>query len=97
MITAILAAAALAGADGPVPDAARRLPRDVRTFVARRIECNHWGGEDPYDAERARQIRAAVERLRCGDLDRDEARLRRRHAASPAVLEALARARDEVW
>jgi hypothetical protein len=90
-----LLTAALAGSpDGHADDG---LPGDVRAFVERRIECNHWAGEDAYDAERGRQIAAAVERLRCDRIDRDEARLRRRHSGSARVRRALERARDEVW
>src|SRR5512146_171059 len=75
----------------------RELPPDARAVVERRIGCNHWSGEDAYDAARARQIRAAVRRLHCGRLERDEARLRRRYRSSPKVLKALADSRDEVW
>ena len=94
MIALFLAAAMAGPADGHAYDG---LPGDVRAFVERRIECNHWAGEDAYDTQRGRQIAAAVERLRCDRIDRDEARLRRRHADSAKVRRALERARDEVW
>ena len=36
-------------------------PEDVVAFIERMVECNHWGGEEPYDKERGEQIRKAVE------------------------------------
>lgn len=65
------------------------LPADVRAYIDRRHGCNHWQGEDAYDAERRRDIDAAIKALACHRLARDEARLRRRHAHSPRVLKAM--------
>ena len=64
-------------------------PVDVSLFLERRTGCDHWAGEDAYDAARGQAIAAAIEALRCDDLDRDEKRLRRRFAAMPAVRAAL--------
>ena len=47
-------------------------PEDVPAFIERTVECNHWGGEEPYDKERAAQIRTAVERAQCDHLTSDE-------------------------
>ena len=33
-----------------------KLPLAVREVIERRAMCNHRGGEEPYDAERRRQI-----------------------------------------
>ena len=78
----------------PEPLAARVAgwPAPVRAFVKRRLECNHWGGEEPYSKARARQIAQAAQRAGCDRLDRDEARLRQRYranAALPALLDAV--------
>jgi hypothetical protein len=48
--------------------------------VERAEACHHWGGEEPYDAERARQVGAAAARLRCETLGRDAIALK---AAGP--------------
>ena len=69
------------------------LPRDVRVHIGRQINCDHWLGEEPYDADRRREIDHAVRALRCEVLDREERRLRRRYARSPAVLKAISEAR----
>ena len=71
------------------------LPRDVVAFIERRIGCNHFAGEFNGDrSARDRQVTRAMRSLRCERLDADEAALRRRHANSPTVLEALTATRD---
>ena len=74
-----------------IPDAIRAAPADVRTFIERRQSCNHWGGEDPYDAARATEVESAARALRCTRLGVDEKALRRRHARNPAVQDLLTR------
>ncbi len=69
-------------------------PAIVRRFIARRAMCNHWGGEEPYDAARRREIARAVRRLRCAALPREEAALRRRYAGRPESLALLDATRD---
>lgn len=79
----------------PAEDEALRagLPADVAAYVGRARACLHWGGEEPYDAERASQIRAEVERLGCTRLEADERALRRTHLDDPQALRALRKAR----
>lgn len=69
-----------------------RVPADVFAWVQRRMACSHWSGEEPYDAERAAQIEAALSEARCETLDMDEQALRRTHADDEAVLDILVRA-----
>lgn len=82
-------AAALAMVAPLVMAAQRPLPVDVTRFLDRRAECEHWMGEEPYDAERRAQIEDAIDDLRCAKLERDEARLRERYGARPDVIIAL--------
>jgi hypothetical protein len=72
---------------------ATEVPVEVRALLARRFECYHWAGEDPYDADRAKHIARAIARLGCQRLERDEAALRRRYATSSGILDALDEAR----
>ena len=88
MIAAMLAAALAA--------TPAELPRDVRQFVERRMECDHWTGEEPYDKARRREIEAAIRDLRCAAIDRDDQRLTHRYSDRPQVLEALRLAREGV-
>jgi hypothetical protein len=79
----------------PAEDEALRagLPDDVAAYIGRARACLHWGGEEPYDAERASQIRMEVERLGCTRLEADEKILRRLHLDDPQALRALRNAR----
>lgn len=80
---------AFAAPEDDLAAVAKHLPSDVRIFIARKDECHHWAGEDSYDAARGQQIERAIARLKCETLDRDEARLKRRHAKNVAVRKAL--------
>ena len=53
-------------------------PAPVRAYAARLEQCEHWAGEEAYDAGRGRQIARAQTRLRCDKLERDRGRLVRR-------------------
>ncbi|WP_294392478.1 hypothetical protein [uncultured Sphingomonas sp.] len=74
----------------PQLDAAlRAAPAPVRSFIERRSLCDHWAGEEPYDAARGRQISRGLRTGRCDRIDRDGARLRRLHADDAAVVRLL--------
>jgi hypothetical protein len=88
MIAALLAAALTAQAP--------ELPGEVRQFVERRMECDHWTGEEAYDKARGREINRAIRELRCDRIERDDRRLMQRYSSSPKVLEALRIAREGV-
>jgi len=51
----------LAGCDAKPP----AVQQDVRDFLQRRTDCNHWAGEEGYDAARRAEINAAYAKLRC--------------------------------
>ena len=72
----------------------RSLPAEVRAFIDRRASCNHWSGEDGYDEQRKAEIQSAVNKLRCIDLDKDEAALKRRYAGDRTVLNGLDISKD---
>lgn len=65
------------------------LPVEIVRFLDRRMECEHWMGEDPYDAERRSEIENAINELRCARLGRDETRLRKRYAKRADVIARL--------
>ena len=73
---------------------AAATPRAVADYVARREGCNHWAGEEGYDADRRAEINKAIADLKCTALDRDEKVLRHRYRHNPAVLEQIKKARD---
>ena len=45
------------------------LPPDVKVFVERRSHCEHWAGEEPYDAPRAAEIEAALRQFHCDSVE----------------------------
>lgn len=93
----LLAASAMASAT-PLEARVRRefhaAPLAVRAFLVRRAGCNHWGGEEGYDAERAAQIAEAARKLRCNRIEADEKRITRQYAKSRRVRWLLAATRD---
>src|SRR5262245_44804516 len=63
------ALASVADADlSAVEDLKADQPIPVAALIDRIVDCNHWRGEEPYDAERAKEIEAAISSLRCKDL-----------------------------
>jgi hypothetical protein len=79
----LLAAAAQAGA-APAP-----LPKEVQAFVDKRESCDHWRGEDGYDAERQKDIDWSLCQA-CTGTDAELARLQRKHRGNARVAAALA-------
>lgn len=71
----------------PAP-AIATLPGDVRRFIARYDECQHWMGEEPYDADRKREIERGVAKS-CKNIDPTGDRLKRRYARNEGVTAAL--------
>jgi hypothetical protein len=65
------------------------LPKDAAAVVNRRLECDHWAGEEPYDKARAREIARATTRNKCDSLERDEAAMLKRYANDPKVVKAV--------
>jgi hypothetical protein len=66
------------------------VPKDIQAFLDCRAGCDHWTGEEPYDAARRRQIEAAIADLKCVRIERDQAALRKRYANDPRLLDAIA-------
>lgn len=64
------------------------FPREVTAFMVDRDGCDHFRGEEPYDAERRAYIAENVAEL-CTGTDARLATLRRRYAEDPAVMAAL--------
>ena len=75
----------------PLLELAVVTPAEVFDYAGRRFGCNHFAGEEAYDAERGAYIRDAVTRLRCDTLEADGIALERAHADRPDVLAAMAR------
>lgn len=81
-------------ADDPIATFKAGQPKAVVDLIERIEGCNHWGGEEPYDAERREQIRRAVVELRCGALEADEAKLLKQFRHDEKVTKAIVAARS---
>lgn len=65
------------------------VPQDVKAFLERRMQCEHWAGEEPYDPPRLKEIQTALWQLRCDTIEAEELRIRGRYSNYPGVMEAI--------
>ncbi len=86
-LTVLTAVMALAGCAA--------MPGDVTAFMKRRDMCDHFHGEDAYDAERG-QFLAAQMQAACEGTDAALAGLRARYEGRPDIRRALAGYEDRV-
>jgi hypothetical protein len=94
MIDVLLAAAAhLLAAESlyDEEDRARieRAPQPVAAFIARRANCNHFLGEEPYDRQRRAELDRVIRELRCERIEIDERRMRSTYRHDVAILQLL--------
>lgn len=71
------------------------LPEDVAAFIGRRQLCDHFRGEEPYDAERRAFLDDQMHAL-CHGTDHELARLRAAYATRADVLDQLAEFEDRI-
>ena len=71
------------------------LPPDVLAFKIQRVSCDHFRGEDGYNAERREFLARALARS-CTGTDQALAQLRQRYSANAAVLTALKDYEDRI-
>ena len=69
------------------PDA-RGLPADIQHFIVNHNDCEHWAGEEPYDAPRRREIDRGIA-ASCKGLDASAVTLRKRYAKYPKIRAVL--------
>ncbi len=69
------------------------VPKSVQQFNKRQIECNHWGGEEPYDKARSLEITAAVKKLKCDALENDEKKLLKKYKSKPNIIDSIYKAK----
>jgi len=81
--------------DDPLAHLKKGQPQDVVELITRLVACNHWSGEDAYDAKRKQEIASAIEQLKCEHLDQDEAAVRKRYAKRPDTINVLQKAKED--
>lgn len=72
------------------------MPKPVKSFNQRQIDCTHWSGEEPYDKERLKEINAAITKLKCNDLEKDEMKLQKKYQSRPDVVKSINKSKELV-
>lgn len=71
------------------------FPDEVTRYMVDRDSCDHFRGEEPYDAERRAYLQENIAEL-CIGTDARLAMLRHRYAGNPAVVRALSGYEDRI-
>lgn len=77
----------------PPPSPPAGIPAEVTKLVERWEICWHFAGEEPYDAERAKQIQDGVAKS-CPGNEEERARLEAKYAGRADVMRELAKLDD---
>lgn len=62
---------------------------EMREFMTRKLGCSHWEEAGKRRLLKTAEAKRALRHLRCGDLSRDEAFLRKTYAGHAASINAL--------
>jgi aminoglycoside phosphotransferase len=89
LLAAVSAFAQTSDYDAQVRAVMKGQPKPVVAFIKRKVACDHWAGEEPYDKKRAAEIAKAERRLRCASVDQTDIALRHRYRPNAHVLKAL--------
>jgi len=94
LILLCLCGAQAAASEDPLASLKVGQPDDVKKLIDRLAGCTHWSGEEPYNAERRKEISLAMKDLRCDSLEKDEVAARKRYTKRPRVLKVLQQAKE---
>lgn len=75
--------------------AKHRLPEEVKRFQASRDLCDHFRGEEGFDAERREFLRQQM-KTHCTGTDQALRNLRLRYQGNPTVIESLKKYQDKI-
>jgi hypothetical protein len=79
----------------PAPTAAPAIPSDVSAFVEKRDNCDHFRGEEAYDAERGAFLKKALEES-CAGTDAELKSLRNHYKTNITAIKALKKYEDTI-
>lgn len=83
------ASASVAAEPAPSPaPTGSSVPAEVEDFAGRWESCIHWGGEEPYDEERKKEIADAIAASCPGNEETVQA-LEKKYATNPAAIKRL--------
>lgn len=91
LLAAFVSAAA---SDNPPASTIQQRPKIVKALIDRIVDCNHWSGEEAYNADRAKEIEKAIDDLHCDRLEADEATVLKKYGNSAKVKKAVSDAHD---
>ena len=81
--------------EAPVYKAAAHPAEEVKSLVMRLENCHHWGGEEPTDEKRKKEITTNMTKLGCEKLPAQIEAMKKKHAADADVLSYLDAASKE--
>ena len=73
---------------GHLATARAAAPTDIETFRGKIETCVHFSGEEPYDAQRRREIERGIKES-CGGLKAQAKRLKLKYAGQPGPLKQI--------
>jgi hypothetical protein len=65
------------------------LPQDATAFLERVDGCDHFGGEEPYDEQRRKEILEAVTKLKCDSVDKDRDALLKKYKKQTQIVNKI--------
>jgi len=90
----VLACTCAGAAEDTLASLKKGQPPDVAALLERLIGCTHFAGEEPYDAERRREIATAMKKLKCHRLEQDELAIEKRYSSRPDILKVIKKAKQ---
>lgn len=71
----------------------KAFPSDARSYLDRRLSCDHWTSEGfgNYSAAEQKKLERDLAAQNCRRLDRDEQQLKTKYAKNPVVIRELER------
>ena len=78
-----------AGFDEDIAAINKGMPKSVKLFNLRQIECNHWSNEETTDKQRFKEINLAIIKLRCKDLEKDEIKLLQKFKSRSDIVKSI--------
>lgn len=79
----------------PLGLAQTQMPRDILKFIKLRETCDHFRGEEPYDAKRRMFIEQNLKQF-CRGTDTRLSRLKKKYKANSFILSKLANYEVEI-
>jgi len=93
-LACVITCSVAASENDPVAELRKNQPKPVTDLIDRIVDCNHWRGEEPYDAGRAKEIKVAMAELRCSKLEQDTSIVFKKFESNPKAKKAIEAAKD---